>query len=88
MNESHISLDKDYEVTCDELNVLAEAEWAEDGVLGARMTGGGFGGCTVALVKDSCVDSLIANVGKKYKEKTGINADFYVVDIGDGPYEL
>ena len=88
MNESHISLDRDYEVTCDELNVMAEAEWAENGVLGARMTGGGFGGCTVALVKEDCVDSMIRNVREKYIEKTGITPDFYVVDIGNGPYEL
>ena len=88
MNESHISLDRDYEVTCDELNVMAEAEWAENGVLGARMTGGGFGGCTVALVKKDCVDSMIRNVREKYIEKTGITPDFYVVDIGNGPYEL
>lgn len=88
MNESHISLDRDYEVTCDELNVMVESEWQQDGVIGARMTGGGFGGCTVALVKEDKVDDLIAAVGRKYFEKTGIKADFYVVSIGDGPYEL
>ncbi len=88
MNESHVSLDRDYEVTCDELNAMAEAEWQQEGVIGARMTGGGFGGCTVALVKEDKVDDLISAVGRKYFEKTGIKADFYVVSIGDGPYEL
>ena len=88
MNESHISLDRDYEVTCPELNIMAEAEWEQPGVLGARMTGGGFGGCTVALVLEDNVNALIDNVGSVYCEKTGIKPAFYVVDIGGGPYEL
>ena len=88
MNESHVSLDKDYEVTCKELNVMAEAEWEEPGVIGARMTGGGFGGCTVALVKESFLDTFIKNVGDKYYASCGIRPDFYAVCIGDGPKEL
>ena len=88
MNESHISLDSDYEVTCKELNVMAEAEWKQDGVLGARMTGGGFGGCTVALVYEEKIGSLIDNVSRIYLEQTGIKPDFYIVDIGNGPSEL
>ncbi|MBR4343171.1 MAG: galactokinase [Lachnospiraceae bacterium] len=88
MKESHISLDKDYEVTCKELNILAETEWAQEGVIGARMTGGGFGGCTVALVYEDCIENLIAKTGPIYYEKTGIKPDFYIVDIGDGPYEF
>ena len=88
MNASHESLDKDYEVTCEELNVMAEAEWEQEGVIGARMTGGGFGGCTVALVKETHVTSVIDNVKEKYTAATGITPSFYVVDIGDGPGEV
>ena len=88
MNESHISLDRDYEVTCPELNIMAEEEWHCSGVIGARMTGGGFGGCTVALVKEDSVDQLIEKVGAAYNARTGIKPDFYIVDIGDGPAEL
>ncbi|MCR5685012.1 MAG: galactokinase [Lachnospiraceae bacterium] len=88
MNQSHISLRDDYEVTGKELDTLVEAAWAQEGVLGSRMTGAGFGGCTVSLVKDECVDQFIENVGRLYKEKIGYAADFYVVDIGDGPQEL
>ena len=88
MNQSHISLRDDYEVTGVELDTLVEAAWAQEGVLGARMTGAGFGGCTVSLVKDEAVEAFIENVGRIYKEKIGYAADFYVVDIGDGPREL
>ena len=88
MNESHISLDRDYEVTCPELNIMAEEEWNCSGVIGARMTGGGFGGCTVALVKEDYVDQLTEKAGTAYIARTSIKPDFYIVDIGDGPGEL
>ena len=88
MNQSHISLRDDYEVTGIELDTLVEAAWEQPGVLGARMTGAGFGGCTVALVEEDKVDAFIANVGRAYREKIGYDADFYVVDVGDGPAEL
>ena len=85
MIESHNSLRDDYEVTGTHLDTLVEETLKQDGVIGARMTGAGFGGCAVSIVKNDKVDSLIQNVGKSYKEKTGYNADFYVVDIGKGP---
>jgi len=88
MNESHISLRDDYEVTGVELDTLVEAAWEQEGVIGSRMTGAGFGGCTVSIVKNDKVDSFIEHVGMKYKEKIGYEADFYVVDIGDGAREI
>ena len=88
MNESHVSLRDDYEVTGKELDTLVEAAWQQEGVIGARMTGAGFGGCTVAIVKDEAVDDFIKNVGAAYKKKIGYKADFYVVEIGDGPRQL
>ncbi len=88
MNESHISLQYDYEVTGVELDTLVEEAWKVDGVIGSRMTGAGFGGCTVSIVKDDMIDTFIEKVGKAYKEKIGYAADFYVVEIGDGPSVL
>ena len=88
MNKSHISLRDDYEVTSLELDSLVEAAWEEVGTVGARMTGAGFGGCTVSIVKNSEVDNFIKNVGKKYKEKTGLEASFYIANIGDGARKL
>lgn len=88
MNESHVSLRDDYEVTGEELDTLVEAAWKIDGVIGSRMTGAGFGGCTVSIVKDEAVDRFIDQVGKIYKETIGYAADFYVVEIGSGPCEL
>ena len=84
MNQSHISLRDDYEVSCPELDIIAETAWTVPGVLGARMTGGGFGGSAVALVKDSAVKQLIDTVGQTYTQKTGLKADFYIAKIG-GP---
>ena len=84
MNKSHISLRDDYEVTGLELDSLVEAAWEEKGTVGSRMTGAGFGGCTVSIVENDCVDSFIKNIGKKYKEKTGLEASFYIGNIGDG----
>lgn len=88
MNLSHESLSKDYEVTGIELDTLVEEAWKQEGVIGSRMTGAGFGGCTVSIVKDEAVDTFIKNVGDVYKEKIGYAADFYVVEIGDGPKKL
>ncbi len=88
MNASHVSLRDDYEVSCDEIDVLVEEAWKVDGVIGSRITGGGFGGCTVSIVKDEAVEAFRENVGAAYKERVGKNADFYVVEIGDGPSKL
>ncbi len=88
MNESHVSLRDDYEVTGIELDTLVEEAWKIDGVIGSRMTGAGFGGCTVSIVKNEAVDQFIEKVGSAYKDKIGYAADFYVVEIGDGPVRL
>ena len=82
---SHESLRYDYEVTGKELDTLVDEAMKVKGVLGARMTGAGFGGCAVSIVKKDAVDNFIKDVGKGYKEKIGYDADFYVVDVGDGP---
>ena len=88
MNASHISLRDDYEVTGIELDTLVEEAWKVDGVIGSRMTGAGFGGCTVSIVKEEAVENFIKHVGKVYEEKIGYAADFYVVEIGDGPQKI
>lgn len=88
MNASHVSLRDDYEVTGIELDTLVEEAWKVDGVIGSRMTGAGFGGCTVSIVKDDAVDTFIEKVGTAYKAAIGYAADFYVVQIGDGPAKL
>lgn len=88
MNASHVSLRDDYEVSCEEVDVLAQEAWKIPGVIGSRITGGGFGGCTVSIVKDEIVNTFIEKVGAAYEEKVGKKADFYVVDIGDGPSRL
>lgn len=84
MNASHISLRDDYEVSCPEVDILVEEAWKISGVIGSRITGGGFGGCTVSLVRNDAIDSFMEQVGSAYRQKTGIEADFYVVEIGDG----
>ena len=68
-----------------ELDTLVEEAWKVDGVIGSRMTGAGFGGCTVSIVEDKAIDTFIDSVGKAYLDKIGYAADFYVVEIGDGP---
>ena len=88
MNASHVSLRDDYEVTGIELDTLVEEAWKIDGVIGSRMTGAGFGGCTVSIVKNDAVDTFIEKVGAAYQEKIGYAADFYVVEIGDGPVKI
>ena len=84
MNESHISLRDDYEVSCKEIDILVELAWETDGVIGSRITGGGFGGCTVSIVRNDAVDVLKEHVEKEYEKKTGLKPEIYIVDIGDG----
>lgn len=88
MTGSHVSLRDNYEVTGKELDTLAAAAWQIPGVLGSRMTGGGFGGCTVSLVHDEAIDLFIEQVGKTYTAMTGLKADFYVAEIGDGAHRV
>ena len=88
MNLSHNSLRDDYEVTCFELDTMVNEARKIDGVLGSRMTGAGFGGCTVSIVEEGSVDEFVANVGKNYEEKTGIKPSFYVTETGDGGKEI
>ncbi|MCM1388564.1 MAG: galactokinase [Bacillus sp. (in: Bacteria)] len=88
MNASHVSLRDDYQVSCDEIDVLVEEAWKVPGVIGSRITGGGFGGCTVSIVKDEAVEEFKEKVGAAYRERVGKEADFYVVEIGDGPSKL
>ena len=88
MNTSHISLRDDYEVSCEEIDILVELAWKMEGVVGSRITGGGFGGCTVSIVKNDVVNCFIETIGAKYKEKVGHEAEFYIVDIGDGARSL
>lgn len=88
MNESHDSLRTDYEVTGIELDTLAEEALSAEGVLGARMTGAGFGGCGVALVKSDAAQVMIERIGAAYRKKIGYDASFYISDIGDGGREL
>ena len=88
MIASHKSLQYDYEVTGKELDTLVDAALRQEGVVGARMTGAGFGGCAVSIVKSDSIDRFIENVGREYEEKIGYKADFYVVEIGNGPIIL
>lgn len=88
MNASHVSLRDDYEVSCEEIDILVDLAWKIPGVIGSRITGGGFGGCTVSIVKNDAVDTFIDTIGKQYKEKVGHEAEFYVVEIGDGAGKL
>ncbi len=88
MNASHVSLRDDYEVSCEEIDILVDLAWEIPGVIGSRITGGGFGGCTVSIVKNDAVDTFIETLGKQYQEKTGHEAEVYVVDIGDGAHVI
>ena len=84
MNASHVSLRDDYEVTGLQLDTMAEEAWKVPGVIGSRMTGGGFGGCTVSLVKDEAIEQFKKQVGENYERITGIKPEFYVAEISDG----
>ena len=88
MNASHVSLRDDYETSCEEVDVLVEEAWKIDGVIGSRITGGGFGGCTVSIVKDEAIDTFKEKLTAAYQEKVGKTPEFYVVSIGDGPSRL
>ena len=88
MNQSHNSLRDLYEVTGIELDALVDEARKIEGVLGARMTGAGFGGSTVNLVANKAIDEFIEKVGKAYKERIGYEASFYISDIGDGGREV
>ena len=84
MNASHVSLEHDYEVTGLELDTLVHTAWEQEGVLGARMTGAGFGGCAIALVHKDAVDTFKENVGRKYQEVVGYEPSFYIAEVAGG----
>jgi len=88
MNESHLSLQQDYEVTGIELDTIVTAAWEQDGVVGARMTGAGFGGCAIAIVEKDKVESFKTHVNQAYHTAIGYDATFYVAQIGDGAREI
>lgn len=88
MNDSHVSLRDDYEVTGPELDTLVEAAWVAPGCIGSRMTGAGFGGCTVSLVRSSEVDRFVSFVGPEYTKHIGYEPSFYITGIGDGVKEV
>lgn len=88
MNDSHRSLKMDYEVSCDELDTLVETAQEIEGVLGSRMTGAGFGGCTVSLVENDVIPAFRDRLTAVYKEKFGLTPDFYIADAGDGAKEI
>lgn len=88
MNASHVSLRDDYQVSCEEIDLLVDLAWQIPGVIGSRITGGGFGGCTVSIVKNEALEEFISRVGSTYSKKVGHEAEFYVVDIGDGAHRL
>ena len=88
MKASHDSLRYDFEVTGPELDALYEAACAVDGVIGTRMTGAGFGGCTVSIVRDDSVDAFVKSVGEAYRKTIGYDASFYVVSVGGGPAKI
>lgn len=88
LNQSHISLRDDYDVTGIELDTLAEAAWEQEGVLGARMTGAGMGGCAICLVHKDYVEAVKNAVQSRYQSVVGYPADFYVAEVGDGAKKL
>ncbi len=88
MNASHESLKNDYEVSCEEIDVLVDIAWKVDGVIGSRITGGGFGGCTVSIVKNEAVDTFTRALETEYMKKVGHKPEFYIVDVGEGARKL
>jgi galactokinase len=87
MNESHLSLHEDYEVTVKETDLLPRLAWDQEGVVGARMTGGGFGGCCIAIVENEQVDAFIKQVGTQFEKEIGHAAEFYIAESADGTKE-
>lgn len=85
---SHESLRDKYEVSCEEIDILVDLAWKTPGIIGSRITGGGFGGCTVSIVKNEAVDEFIQTIGDEYLKRVGHKAEFYVVDIGDGARKI
>jgi galactokinase len=88
MSASHQSLRDDYLVSCPELDLLVESAESQPGVLGARMTGGGFGGCTITLVKENAIEDFKENVASRYRAETGLNPDIFVVNASNGASEI
>ena len=88
MNASHVSLRDDYETSCEEVDVLVDEAWKIPGVIGSRITGGGFGGCTVSIVKDEAIDTFKEKLTAAYEEQVKKTPEFYVVSVGDGPSKL
>lgn len=88
MNASHVSLRDDYETSCEEVDVLVDEAWKIPGVIGSRITGGGFGGCTVSIVKDEAIDTFKEKLTAAYEQKVKKTPEFYVVSVGDGPSKL
>ena len=88
MKQSHISLRDDYEVSCPELDLLAENAWTLPGVIGSRMTGGGFGGCTITILREEELDHFCEAQRNVYREHFGRDPEFYVVEAGDGTREM
>lgn len=84
MNASHVSLEYDYQVTGPQLNAIVHAAWQQPGTIGARMTGAGFGGCALALVKTDALAAFETNVATAYHKATGLKAEFYEAKIADG----
>ena len=84
LNETHSGLSTEFEVSCDELDFMVEETLKENGVLGARIMGGGFGGCSINLIKDENVDDVISTITDKYKKAFGIGMKVYRVKISDG----
>ena len=88
MNASHLSLKEDFEVSCEELDILVEEAWEIEGVLGSRMMGAGFGGCTISIVENDAVNEFVSRIGSHYKERTGRTAEFYIMETGNGASEV
>lgn len=88
MNDSHISLHEDYEVTIKETDLLVRSAWKQEGVVGARMTGGGFGGCCIAIVENDEVEKFTDNVGKEFEDEIGYAPEFYIAETEDGAQKL
>ena len=88
MNESHIGLRDEYEVSCPELDAMVTIAWSTEGIIGSRMTGAGFGGCTVTLIMEDAVEELIQKVNREYPQRTGLQPEIYVCTAEDGAGRL